>query len=167
MLLERKKLTSGTTFHAAGLVGQLRSSANITQLLGYSVDLYNRLEAETGLGTGWKMNGGLRLACNEERWTEVKRQATTAHSFGLDMELLTPKEAQDLWPLMTIDDVVGAAFLPTDGQANPSDITQALAKGARHGGRAIFEDTKVHAIEIEQGRITGVTTDQGRIAARP
>ena len=93
VLLERKKLTSGTTFHAAGLVGQLRTSANITQLLGYSVDLYKRLEAETGLGTGWKMNGGLRLACNEERWTEVKRQATTAQSFGLEMHLLTPQEA--------------------------------------------------------------------------
>ena len=119
-LLERKKLTSGTTFHAAGLVGQLRSNANITQLLGYSVELYKTLEAETGLGTGWKMNGGLRLACNEERWTEVKRQATTAHSFGLEMELLTPKEALDLWPLMNIDDVIGAAFMPTDGQANPS-----------------------------------------------
>jgi len=131
VLLERKKLTSGTTFHAAGLVGQLRTSANITQLLGYSVDLYKRLEAETGLQTGWKMNGGLRLACNAERWTEVKRQATTAHSFGLEMHLLTPKEAQDLWPLMTIDDLVGAAFLPTDGQANPSDITQSLARGAR------------------------------------
>jgi sarcosine dehydrogenase len=91
VLLERKKLTSGTTFHAAGLVGQLRTSANITQLLGYSVKLYDSLEAETGLGTGWKKNGGLRLACNAERWTEVKRQATTAHSFGLDMQLLTPK----------------------------------------------------------------------------
>ena len=128
VLLERKKLTSGTTFHAAGLVGQLRTSANITQLLGHSVALYKSLEAETGLQTGWKMNGGLRLACNAERWTEVKRQATTAHSFGLEMHLLTPKEAQDLWPLMTIDDLVGAAFLPTDGQANPSDITKALPK---------------------------------------
>ncbi|OWK26169.1 hypothetical protein AJ87_01650 [Rhizobium yanglingense] len=134
VLLERKKLTSGTTFHAAGLVGQLRTSANITQLLGNSVDLYKKLEAETGLGTGWKMNGGLRLACNEERWTEVKRQATTAQSFGLDMRLLTPQEAFELWPLMTIDDLVGAAYLPTDGQANPSDITQALAKGARMSG---------------------------------
>src|SRR3546814_11272580 len=86
---------------AAGLVGQLRTSANITQLLGNSVALYNTLEAETGLATGWKMNGGLRLACNEERWTEVKRQATTAHSFGLEMHLLTPQEAQALWPLMT------------------------------------------------------------------
>ena len=138
VLLERKKLTSGTTFHAAGLVGQLRTSANVTQLLGYSIDLYKRLESETGQATGWKMNGGMRLACNAERWTEVKRQATTAQSFGLDMQLLTPREAQDLWPLMDIGDVVGAAFLPTDGQANPSDITLSLAKGARMAGEKIF-----------------------------
>lgn len=163
VLLERKKLTSGTTFHAAGLVGQLRSNANITQLLGYSVDLYNKIEEETGLGTGWKMNGGLRLACNEERWTEVKRQATTAHSFGLEMELLTPKEAQELWPLMDISDVIGAAYMPTDGQANPSDITQALAKGARMAGAKIFEDTKVTDIEIEEGKIRAVITEHGRI----
>ncbi len=163
VLLERKKLTSGTTFHAAGLVGQLRSNANITQLLGYSVDLYKRLEAETGQATGWKMNGGLRLACNQERWTEVKRQATTAHSFGLDMQLLTPREAQELWPLMTVDDVVGAAFMPTDGQANPSDITLSLAKGARMAGASIFEDTKVLSVDIDKGRINGVVTDKGRI----
>ncbi len=163
VLLERKKLTSGTTFHAAGLVGQLRTSANITQLLGYSVDLYKRLEAETGLGTGWKMNGGLRLACNEERWTEVKRQATTAQSFGLDMQLLTPQEAFDLWPLMTTDDLIGAAYLPTDGQANPSDITQALAKGARMAGVSIFEDTEVIDLEIDKGKIRAVITEQGRI----
>ncbi len=163
LLIERKKLTSGTTFHAAGLVGQLRSNANITQLLGYSVDLYNSIEAETGLGTGWKMNGGLRLACNQERWTEVKRQATTARSFGLQMDLLSPQEAQDLWPLMNVDDVVGAAFMPTDGQANPSDITQALAKGARMNGAQIFEDCKVTDIEIDKGVIKAVVTDQGRV----
>ena len=163
VLLERKKLTSGTTFHAAGLVGQLRTSANITQLLGYSVDLYKKLEAETGLGTGWKMNGGLRLACNEERWIEVKRQATTAQSFGLEMHLLNPQEAFDLWPLMTTDDLVGAAYLPTDGQANPSDITQALAKGARMAGVSIFEDTEVLDLEIDKGRIRAVITAQGRI----
>ncbi|MGL6209487.1 MAG: GcvT family protein, partial [Paracoccaceae bacterium] len=163
VLLERKKLTSGTTFHAAGLVGQLRTSANITQLLGYSVDLYKRLEAETGLQTGWKMNGGLRLACNAERWTEVKRQATTAHSFGLEMHLLTPSEAQALWPLMTVDDLVGAAYLPTDGQANPSDITQSLAKGARMAGVKIFEDTPVTRIIVEGGRIRGVETPFGTI----
>ncbi|PCJ92228.1 MAG: FAD-dependent oxidoreductase [Hyphomicrobiales bacterium] len=163
VLLERKKLTSGTTFHAAGLVGQLRGSANITQLLGYSVKLYDQLEKETGQATGWKMNGGLRLACTQERWTEVKRQATTAHSFGLDMQLLTPKEALELWPLMRIDDVIGAAYLPTDGQANPSDITQSLAKGARMAGARIFEDTKVISVEMDKGKIKAVHTDQGRI----
>jgi len=144
LLLEKAALTSGSTWHAAGLVGQLRSNANITQLLGYSINLYDQLEAETGLATGWKMNGGLRLACNEERWVEVKRQATTAHSFGLDMQLLTPKEAQDLWPLMDISDVVGAAFLPSDGQASPSDITQALARGARNSGAKILENCSVN-----------------------
>jgi glycine/D-amino acid oxidase-like deaminating enzyme len=163
VLLERCKLTSGTTFHAAGLVGQLRTNANITQLLGYSVELYERLEAETGLPTGWKRNGGLRLACNPARWTEVRRQATTAHSFGLEMHLLTPREAQEMWPLMQVDDVIGAAFLPTDGQANPSDITQSLARGARMAGAAIFEDTPVTRIVVEDGRIAAVETPQGRI----
>lgn len=163
VLLERKKLTSGTTFHAAGLVGQLRTSANVTQLLGYSIDLYRRLEAETEQATGWKMNGGLRLACNAERWIEVQRQATTAHSFGLDMQLLTPKEAQDLWPLMDVGDVVGAAFLPTDGQANPSDITLSLAKGARMAGAQIFEDTKVLSVDIRDGVVSGVIVEGGRI----
>ncbi len=163
ILLERAKLTSGSTWHAAGLVGQLRTSANITQLLGYSVALYDKLEAETGLATGWKRNGGLRLACTAERWTEVKRQATTAKSFGLDMQLLTPKEAQDLWPLMQVDDVIGAAFLPTDGQASPSDIAMSLAKGARQSGVTIKEDVKVTAIEVEGGVVRAVVTDQGRI----
>lgn len=163
LLLEKAQLTSGSTWHAAGLVGQLRSSANITQLLGYSIELYDKLEAETGLATGWKMNGGLRLACNQERWTEVKRQATTAHSFGLDMQLLTPQEAQDLWPLMDIGDVVGAAFLPTDGQASPSDITQALAKGARAKGAQLLENTPVTEILTEKGKIVGVRTPQGDV----
>jgi 4-methylaminobutanoate oxidase (formaldehyde-forming) len=164
LLLERGKLTSGSTWHAAGLVGQLRTSANITQLLGYSVDLYDRLEKETGLATGWKRNGGLRLACNPERWTEVKRQATTATSFGLEMHLLTPKEAQVLWPLMQVHDVVGAAFLPTDGQASPSDITMSLAKGARMGGVTLAEGAVVTGVEIENGRVRAVLTDKGRIA---
>ncbi len=164
LLLEKAALTSGSTWHAAGLVGQLRSSANITQLLGYSIELYDRLEEETGLATGWKMNGGLRLACNAERWTEVKRQATTAHSFGLDMQLLTPQEAQDLWPLMDISDVIGAAFLPTDGQASPSDITQALAKGARAKGAVLKENTPVTQILTEKGVLTGVRTAAGDIA---
>jgi len=164
VLVEQAKLTSGSTFHAAGLVGQLRSNANVTQLLGYSVDLYKNLEAETNLATGWKMNGGLRLACNKNRWTEVKRQATTAHSFGLDMQLLTSAEAQSLWPLMDISDVVGAAYLPTDGQANPSDITQALAKGARMSGASIFEDTQVLDLQIGKKGIDAVVTNRGSIA---
>ncbi len=163
VLIEKHQLTSGSTFHAAGLVGQLRTSANITQLLGYSVELYRRLEIETGQATGWKMNGGLRLACNPERWEEVKRQATTATSFGLDMHLLSPSEAQGLWPLMSVHDVVGAAFLPTDGQASPSDITMALAKGARQAGATLLEHTEVLSIEVDDGEIRAVITSRGRI----
>jgi 4-methylaminobutanoate oxidase (formaldehyde-forming) len=164
LLLEKNRLTSGSTWHAAGLVGQLRTSANITRLLGYSVDLYARLEAETGAATGWKQNGGLRLACNEDRWIEVKRQATTARSFGLDMHLLTPSEAQDLWPIMQVDDLVGAAFLPTDGQANPSDITQALARGARMAGAKLVEDTAIDGIATANGRVAGVRIGETTIA---
>src|SRR5207248_9174461 len=106
---------------------------------------------------------GLRLACNAERMTEIKRQATTAHSFGLEMNLLSPKEALALWPIMEISDVVGAAFLPTDGQANPADIAQALAKGARTGGAQIIEDCPVGAIAVKDGRVAGVATHQGTI----
>ncbi|MGH6946912.1 MAG: NAD(P)/FAD-dependent oxidoreductase, partial [Kiloniellales bacterium] len=164
VLLERHRLTSGSTFHAAGLVGQLRSNANITQLLKNSVELYGKLEKETGQATGWKQNGGLRLACNRERLIEIERQATTAKSFGLEMHLLSPKEAQDLWPLMDVGDLVGAAFLPTDGQAACSDITQALAKGARQGGATIVEDCAVTGVEIRNGRVAGVATSQGEIA---
>ena len=164
LLLESGKLTCGSTWHAAGLVGQLRTSSSITQVLKYSVDLYARLEEETGLATGWKQNGGLRLACNEERWTEIRRQATTAHSFGLEMHLLTPAEAKRLWPLMDVSDLVGAAFLPTDGQASPADITQSLARGFRqHGGR-IFEGVKVTGFDIRKGAVTGVRTNRGTVA---
>src|SRR5260221_5265510 len=165
VLLERNKLTSGSTWHAAGLVGQLRTSANITQLLKYSVELYDRLESETGQATGWKRNGGLRLACNAERLTEIRRQATTAHSFGLEMPLLPPAEAKRLWPIMDVADLVGAAFLPTDGQANPADIAQALAKGARQGGVRIVEDCPVTGIVATRGRVAGVVTADGTIAA--
>jgi 4-methylaminobutanoate oxidase (formaldehyde-forming) len=144
----------------------LRTSANVTQLLGYSVELYDRLEQDTGLATGWKRNGGLRLACNPERWTEVKRQATTATSFGLEMHLLSAKEAQDLWPLMQVEDVVGAAFLPTDGQVSPSDVTMSLAKGARNAGVKIMEGVKVTGVEVEGGRLRAVVRrTTGRAAA--
>jgi 4-methylaminobutanoate oxidase (formaldehyde-forming) len=163
-LLERGKLTNGSSWHAAGLVGQLRSSATVTRLLKYSVELYTKLEAETGLATGWKQNGGLRLACNAERWIEVKRQATTAHSFGLEMHLLSPEEARKLWPIMTIDDLVGAAYLPSDGQANPADITQSLAKGARMHGAKIAEGVRVVGFDVRNGRVAGVRTTAGDIA---
>jgi 4-methylaminobutanoate oxidase (formaldehyde-forming) len=165
VLLERAKLTGGSTWHAAGLVGQLRTNANITQLLKYSVELYDRLEAETGQATGWRQNGGLRLACNQARMTELKRQATTARSFGLEMDLLGPSGARDLWPLMDVSDLVGAAFLPSDGQANPADIAQALAKGARQGGARIVEDCAVTGVTVKHGRAVGVETSRGAIAA--
>src|SRR6476661_4324068 len=139
VLIDRGKLTGGSTWHAAGLVGQLRSSASITQVLRYSVDLYKRLEAETGLATGWRQTGCLRLATNLDRWIEFKRQATTARSFGLEMHLLSPAEAKAMWPLIEVDDLVGATFMPSDGQASPSDITQSLARGARAHGARLFE----------------------------
>ena len=163
VLLERGKLTCGTTFHAAGLVGQLRSNASITRLLKYSVELYETIEKETGLASGWKQNGGLRLANNKQRWTEIKRQTTTARSFGLEMHLLTPKQAKDLWPLMDESDLVGAAYLPSDGQANPSDLTLSLAKGARMHGVKIIEDIIVTAVNTDKGQVTSVETDQGII----
>jgi 4-methylaminobutanoate oxidase (formaldehyde-forming) len=164
VLLERAKLTSGSTFHAAGLVGQLRSSASITRLLKNSVELYAEIEAETGQATGWKMNGGLRLACNRERMTELRRQATTAHSFGLEMHLLTPKEAGKMWPLMETRDLEGAAFLPSDGQINPTDITQALVRGARDLGARVIEDCPVTAIGVTDARVVSVSTAEGDMA---
>ncbi|MBN9009966.1 MAG: FAD-binding oxidoreductase, partial [Rhizobiales bacterium] len=164
VLLEQGRLTGGSTWHAAGLVGQLRSSASITQVLRYSVDLYKRLESETGLATGWRETGCLRLATNEDRWTEFRRQATTAHSFGLDMHLLSPAEARDLWPLLDVDDLVGATLLPSDGQASPSDIAQSLARGARMNGAKLFEGITVTGFETKDGRVTAVLTDAGRIA---
>ena len=164
VLLEQGKLTSGSTWHAAGLVGQLRSSASITKVLKYSVDLYKQLEAETGLATGWKMTGCLRLATNQDRWTEYKRLATTAKSFGMDMQLVSPEEVKKMWPLMETSDLVGASWLPTDGQASPSDITQSLAKGARMHGAKIHEEVRVTGFEMSGRRITAVKTKKGDIA---
>ncbi|WP_419695803.1 GcvT family protein [Mesorhizobium muleiense] len=164
VLLEQGKLTSGSTWHAAGLVGQLRSSASITRVLKYSVDLYKGLEAETGLATGWKMTGCLRVATNADRWIEYKRLATTAKSFGMDMQLLSPDEVKAMWPLLATGDLVGANWLPTDGQANPSDITQSLAKGARMHGARLFEDVRVTGFDMQEGRITTVKTNRGDIA---
>ncbi|SDF49610.1 4-methylaminobutanoate oxidase (formaldehyde-forming) [Limimonas halophila] len=164
VVLERGKLTCGSTFHAAGLVGQLRSNANITRLLKYSVELYERLEAETGLNSGWSRVGGLRLACNRERLTELKRGVTTARSFGVEVQMLSAAEAQKLWPMMATDGVMGAAFFPNDGHAQPSDLTQALAKGARQQGARILEDTPVKQIHTDgAGHVTGVETEHGTI----
>jgi sarcosine dehydrogenase len=164
ILLEQGTLTSGSTWHAAGLVGQLRSSASITRVLKYSVDLYKGLEAETGLATGWKMTGCLRLATNQDRWTEFRRLATTAGSFGMEMHLVSPEEVKRMWPLMNVDDLVGASWLPTDGQASPSDITQSLARGARMHGAKIVENVRVTGFEMQDGRILKVKTTLGDIA---
>lgn len=168
VLLEQGQLTSGSTWHAAGLVGQLRSSASITKVLKKSVEIYKNLAAETGLETGWKMSGCLRLATNQNRWTEFKRTATTAKSFGMDMHLLSPSEAKAMFPLMDVDDLVGATFLPTDGQASPSDITQSLAKGARMHGATLIEHVRVTGFDLADNpkggqRITAVLTTHGKI----
>ena len=163
IVLEQNKITSGSTWHAAGLVGQLRSSASITQVLKYSVELYKKLEKETGLQTGWKMSGCLRLASNQDRWVEYQRLATTAQSFGMEMNLLSPQEVKKMWPLLETKDLVGASFLPTDGQASPSDITQSLAKGARMHGAKFYEGVQVIGFEIVEGRVVAVNTNQGSV----
>ena len=150
VIVEKGELTSGSTWHAAGLVGQLRSERNITRMLQYSVSLYDQLEAETGLATGWKMSGCLHLAGTKERMYELKKGATTARSFGLEMQMITPEEAYDLCPIISLDGIIGAAFMPTDGQADPAGITQALAKGARSRGAKIYEHTLVTGFEFDR-----------------
>ena len=157
LLLERKQLSSGTTWHAAGLVGQLRATQNLTQLAKYSTDLYTRLEAETGQATGFKQNGSLSLAVNMERLEELRRGASMARVFGVAVEEIGPKDILAKYPLLNIDDVVGGVFLPKDGQINPSDLTQALAKGARGGGAIILENTAVTDILIKNGKVIGVS----------
>lgn len=164
VLLERGKLTSGSTWHAAGMVGQLRSSANITKLLRYSVELYGRLEQETGLSTGWKANGSLRLCCSKERRIEFLRQLTMARSFGFEMELVGPREIEEMCPGISTADIDSGLYTASDGVANPSDLVQALAKGARMKGAQIFEDTPVLGIDVRNGRACGVSTAQGHIA---
>ena len=165
LLVEKGELTSGSTWHAAGLVGQLRSSRNVTRMLKHSVELYESLEAETGQATGWKQAGGLRLACSKERMQELRKGATTARSFGLEMHMLSPQEALDLFPIMSPKDIVGAAFLPTDGYADPSSVTRALAKGARDGGVSIERGVRVEEFRIKDRRVVGVRTSQGDIEA--
>ena len=163
VIIEKGELTSGSTWHAAGLVGQLRSERNITRMLQYSVSLYDQLEAETGLTTGWKMSGCLHLASTKERMYELNKGATTARSFGLDMQMISPQEAYDLCPIISLDGIIGAAFMPTDGQADPAGITQALAKGARNRGATFYEHTLVTGFDFDKKRVTAVKTDKGDI----
>jgi 4-methylaminobutanoate oxidase (formaldehyde-forming) len=165
VLLERKKLTCGTTWHAAGLVGQLRATVNMTRLAQYTADLFTTLEQETGQATGFKQNGSISVATTDERFEEWKRGASMARTFGLDVEVISPGEMKERWPLLNVDDVVGGVWLPKDGQTNPIDTTVALAKGARAGGALIFENTKVTAIHRANGRVTGVATDRGDVKA--
>jgi glycine cleavage system T protein len=165
VLLERADLTSGSTFHSAGLVGQLRGSLSLTKMMMRSVDLYRSLEAEVGLETGWREVGSLRLASTQERMEELARQAGWAKTFGLPLELISADEAQRLFPPITTDGVLGAAFLPTDGYIDPSQLTFALAEGARRGGAEIETNTRVTAIDVERGRVRRVETDHGAIEA--
>ncbi|MDI9350287.1 MAG: FAD-dependent oxidoreductase [Candidatus Symbiobacter sp.] len=165
VLLERKKFTSGTTWHAAGLVGQLRATLNLTRLAQYTANLYATLEQETGQATGFKQRGSIALATNRERLEELLRGASMAKTFGLDVHAIGVDEIRRHWPLINTDDVVGGVFLPKDGQTNPIDTTMALAKGARNGGATLLENIAVTGIEQKNGRAVAVVTEQGRIEA--
>ncbi len=164
VLLERHKLTCGTTWHSAAQVRQLRSTRNLTQLIQYSAELYAALEEETGLATGWVRTGSLSIATNPDRLTHIRRQAALARAFGVEVHEIAPKEAQELWPMMNGADVIGAVFSPSDGRVNPSDLCAALVKGAKAAGARIIEGVTVIGFETKGGRVTAVETDQGRIA---
>src|ERR1700691_2024429 len=165
VLLERKQLTSGTTWHAAGLVGQLLQSINMTQLARYTGELYRGLEAETGQATGYRQCGSVSLATSPGRMEELRRNASMAKVFGLEVNVVGPAEIRSLYPLANLEDVIGGIHIPSDGYANAVDITQALAKGARSRGARIFQDVKVTSILHDGGRARGVQTDAGRIEA--
>jgi glycine cleavage system aminomethyltransferase T/glycine/D-amino acid oxidase-like deaminating enzyme len=161
VLVDRAELTSGSTFHSAGLVGQLRGSVSLTRMMMDSVALYRRL----GEACGWVECGGLRLACTPEREEELHRQVGWSRTFGLPLELLSADEAAALFPLMSTDGVRAASYLPTDGYLDPSQLTYALAEGAREGGCRIFTHTRVTAIDVEGGRVRGVQTEWGPMEA--
>jgi glycine cleavage system T protein len=165
LLLERKKLTCGTTWHAAGLVRAMLYSGNLTKLARHSIELYTRLEKETGQATGLKQNGSISIATNAERWDELRRGASMARAFDVEAEEISARKAQQMWPLLNIEDVVGAIFFPRDGQTNPADTAMALAKGARMGGAKIVEDCKVTGIITRDGRAAGVKTAEGDVNA--
>src|SRR5680860_572900 len=165
VLLEQGELASGTTWHAAGLVGQLRANESGTRLVQYSTDLYSDLEEEVGLSTGFKRCGGVTVARTEDRMTQLRRTAASAAAYDLECELISPEEAGARYPVMRVDDLVGAIWLPGDGKANPTDLTSALARGARQRGATILEHTRVLGVVVVDGRVTGVRTDAGDIEA--
>ncbi len=165
VLLERKRLTSGTTWHAAGLIGQLRATANMTKLAKYSADLYGNLEADTGLATGFRRTGSISAALSEARFSELKRQASMARAFGIEVDVITPAEIKSRYPQVNTAGMTGGVWIPSDGKADPANIALALAKGARQRGVKIFENVKVTAITTTNGAASGVVTDHGAIAA--
>jgi glycine/D-amino acid oxidase-like deaminating enzyme len=159
VLVDRAELTSGSTFHSAGLVGQLRSSVTLTKMMMYGVELYRRLRDETGVDPSWHEVGSLRLASSHERMEELRRQAGWAKTFDLRLDLISAEEAQGRFPLMSIDGVLGAVFLPTDGWLDPSGLALALAAGARKRGAQVRTHTRVVAITTDRGRVTGVDVE--------
>ncbi|HRA92902.1 MAG TPA: FAD-dependent oxidoreductase [Aestuariivirga sp.] len=165
VVLERKQLTSGTTWHAAGLVGQLRASKNLTELAKYTTSLFEGLEKETGQATGFKQNGSISIALTDGRMEELLRGASMAKCFGLAVDVVSTAEIKERVPHYNMDGVKGGVFLPKDGQVNPIDVTQALASGARSRGAKIFENTKVTRILVEKCRAVGVETTEGTIMA--
>ena len=161
VLLEQGKLTCGTTWHAAGLVGQLRATRNATRMSRYGIELYASLETETGLATGWKRCGSLNVARTAERLKLLKRQMARAKSFGIEFEFISPSEAGAIYPLLRTDDLSGAVWIPGDGKANPTDLTQSLAKGARMRGVRIVEGARVIGTIADRGRVRGVRVRVG------
>jgi 4-methylaminobutanoate oxidase (formaldehyde-forming) len=165
VLLEQNRLAGGTTWHAAGLVGRLRTSTSMTKINKYSAELYAGLERETGQPTGWKQVGSLIVGRSADRMTQLRRTAAISEVFGVDIQLISPAAAGEKWPLLRTDDVLGAAWLPDDGKVVPELLTLALAKGARDHGATVLENTRVLAVEHAAGRATGVRTDRGVIRA--
>ncbi len=156
VLLEQGQLTCGTTWHAAGLVGQTRATRNATRMSRYGIELYSSLEAETGLATGWKACGSLNVAKTPERLQLVRRQMARAKSFGIEFEFVSPAEAGRIAPILRTDDLAGAVWIPGDGKVNPTDLTQSLARGARQRGARLHEGVKVTSVDVREGRICGV-----------
>ena len=161
VLVEKSSLSDGATWHAAGLVGQLRSSRNTTRMLRKSVALYDRLESETGMACDWKQVGSLRLAASRDRMLETRRLATMARSFGLEMHIVTPSEAKDLFPYIETRGLEGAAFIPSDGHVDPAGLCQSIAAGARLHGARLRQGVKVLDFEVAGGRIATVLTSEG------